>query len=62
MTKKYIHVGHGNHIVVEKQNGQWVASLTKSNEKDTVLIKDDSRAKVENKCREFMKKHPYGVK
>jgi len=60
--RRCYHVGEGNSVVVEKHNNLWIAVITKPNKKDTRLIKDISRTKVEKRCRAFMKKHPYGVK
>jgi len=57
-----IHVGHGTVLFAEKKKDLWICSRQTSGDKEVIIAKDPSRTKVENKCRVFMKKHPYGVR
>jgi len=58
---KIIHRGHGTNLVVEKKDDLWICFKGTSGKKSDIA-KDTSRADVEKKCRDYMKRHPYGEK
>jgi len=56
---KIIHVGHGTVLVAEMKGGAWICTKQTSGDKEMIIAKG-SRTDVEDKCRNYMKKHPQG--
>lgn len=61
---KVIHRGHGTHLVVEARNQLgdilWVCFRQSPGHDRSYITNDTARAEVEKRCRDYMRKHPYG--